>query len=183
VLLVDSFTTRGIKHICVFDAANGVRRVADAYGALAFLAGETFVDPQRVAAVGFSQGAWVSLSLADSGYLRDRFVVPGHLKFRAAVAFYPPCRIVAARPGVPALILIGALDDWTMAGYCSDKTTAWMGDGLAVKQVVFPGAYHGFYYRDLQPGRRMFGHWLEYNGAAANDARLRMRQFLDRHLK
>jgi hypothetical protein len=28
----------------------------------------------------------------------------------------------------------------------------------------------------------MFGHWLEYNGTAADNARLRMRQFLARHL-
>jgi hypothetical protein len=29
----------------------------------------------------------------------------------------------------------------------------------------------------------MFGHWLEYNGEAADDATRRIRQFLDRHLK
>ena len=61
VLLVDSFATRGIDHACtggVLDIAG--KRRSDAYGALAFLAGQTFVDPQRVAAVGFSQGGWVT---------------------------------------------------------------------------------------------------------------------------
>jgi len=58
VLLVDSFATRGIEHACTgggFSDIAGMRR-SDAYGALAFLARQTFVDPQRVAAVGFSQG-------------------------------------------------------------------------------------------------------------------------------
>jgi hypothetical protein len=29
----------------------------------------------------------------------------------------------------------------------------------------------------------MFDHWLEYNGAAAENADRRLHQFLDRHLK
>lgn len=29
----------------------------------------------------------------------------------------------------------------------------------------------------------MFGHWLEYNGEAADNADYRLHQFLDRHLK
>ena len=51
VLLVDSFATRGIDHACtgrVPDIAG--KRRSDAFGALAFLAGQSFVDPQRVAA-------------------------------------------------------------------------------------------------------------------------------------
>ena len=66
VPLVDSFATRGIDHACTGGVPDisGKRR-SDAYGALAFLAGQTFVDPQRVAAVGFSQGGWVTLLVAD----------------------------------------------------------------------------------------------------------------------
>lgn len=183
VLLPDSCGTRGIDHICTANLDNALRRIADAYGALAFLAGQTFVDPYRVAVVGFSQGGWVSLSVADNDYLRKLFVLPNNLNFRATVAFYPPCRTVAAHPGIPTLIFIGAVDDWTRAADCSDKIAGWGSDGPPIELVVYPGTYHGFYYQDLQPGRTMFGHWLEYNGTAADNARLRMRQFLDRHLK
>jgi len=28
----------------------------------------------------------------------------------------------------------------------------------------------------------MFGHWVEFNGEAANNASLQMQQFLDQHL-
>ena len=66
VLLVDSYATRGIDHACTSGAfATFVKRRPDAYGALVFLAGQTFVDPRRVAVVGFSAGAWVTLSVAE----------------------------------------------------------------------------------------------------------------------
>jgi len=47
---------------------------------------------------------------------------------------------------------------------------------------VYPGAHHSFYYPHFQPGRTLFGHWLEYNGEAADNASHRLHQFLDRHL-
>ena len=99
VLLVDSFATRGIDHACTGGVPDisGKRR-SDAYGALAFLAGQTFVDPQRVAAVGFSQGGWVSLMVADEISF-ELFVRPGNLRFRAVVALYPLCMAVRGAPG------------------------------------------------------------------------------------
>ena len=182
ILLVDSYATRGIDHACTSSAfATFVKRRPDAYGALVFLARQTFVDPQRVAAVGFSAGAWVTLSVAEPNSF-ELFVPPGNLRFRAAAAFYPPCKQAMARPGIPTLIFIGALDDWTPAADCSNKIASWGNDGPPVELVVYPGAYHGFYYPHLQPGMTLFGHWLEYNGEAADNASHRLHQFLDRHL-
>ena len=183
VLLVDSYATRGIDHACTSGAfATFLLRSADAYGALVFLAGQTFVDPQRVAAVGFSAGAWVTLSVAEPNSF-EQFVPPGsNLRFRAAAAFNPPCKQAMARPGIPTLIFIGDLDDWTPAADCSDKIASWGNDGPPVELVVYPGAHHGFYYPHLQPGMTLFGHWVEYNGEAADNASHRLRQFLDRHL-
>ena len=65
VLLVDSYATRGIAlHACTSTAyATFLKRRPDAYGALLYLARQTFVDPRRVAAVGFSSGGWLTLSL------------------------------------------------------------------------------------------------------------------------
>jgi dienelactone hydrolase len=183
VLLVDSFATRGIEHACaggfMFDIV-GMRR-SDAYGALTFLARQTFVDPQRVAAVGFSQGGWVALLVAEANSF-ELFVRPSNLRFRAGVAFYPLCKPVVGPLVIPTLILIGALDDWTPAADCSQKIDAWRIDGVPIEQVVYPGVHHSFYYPELQPGRTMFGHWLEYNEEAATDATRRMREFLRRHL-
>src|SRR5215831_9674997 len=182
ILLVDSYATRGIEHACTSTAfATFLKRTRDAYGALVFLAHQTFVNPQRVAAVGFSAGAWVTLSVAEPNSF-ELFVPPSNLRFQAAAAFYPPCQRAGARPGIPTLIFIGALDDWTPAADCSNKVAAWGNDGPPIELVVYPGAHHSFYYSHLQPGRTMFGHWLEYNGEAADNASHRLHQFLDRHL-
>ena len=185
VLLVDSFATRGIEDACTggfigFSDIAGTRR-SDAYGALAFLARQTFVDPQRVAAVGFSQGGWVTLLVAEANSF-ELFVRPSNLGFRAVVAFYPLCRAVAGRPVIPTLILIGALDEWTPAADCSQKIDAWGTDGVRIEQVVYPSVHHSFYYPELLPGRTIFGRWAEYNEEAAADASRRMREFLNRHL-
>jgi dienelactone hydrolase len=183
ILLVDSYATRGIDHACTSSALKTfLTRRQDAYGALVFLAHQTFVDPGRVAAVGFSSGAWVTLSVAEPRSF-ELFEPPSNLRFRAAVAFNPPCKPAGARPGIPTLIFIGALDDWTPAADCTDKVASWGKDGPPIELVVYPDAYHGFYYAHLQPGIMMFDHWLEYNGEAADNATRRLHQFLDRHLK
>lgn len=124
-LLVDSFATRGIDHACTLSAAKAValRRMSDAYGALAFLARQSFFDIRRVAAVGFSQGGWVTLSVAETRSF-ESFEVPSELRFRAAVAFYPPCSAAGLRPGIPTLILIGAVDDWTPSEDCARKVVS-----------------------------------------------------------
>jgi len=183
LLLVDSYATRGIVHACTSTAfATFMKRRPDPYGALVFLARQGFVDPQRVAVVGFSAGGRVTLDAAEPNTF-EQFVPEGNLRFRAAAAFYPPCMQAVARPGIPTLIFIGALDDWTPAADCSKRIAGWGNDGPPIELVVYPGAYHGFYYPHLQPGTRMFDHWLEYNGEAAGDATRRLHQFLDRHLK
>jgi len=182
VLLVDSYATRGIDHACTSGAfATFLTRRPDAYGALVFLGSQTFVDPHRVAAVGFSAGGWVTLSVAEPNSFE--LAPPSNLRFRAAAAFNPPCKQAMARPGIPTLIFIGALDDWTPAADCSNKIASWGNDGPPVELVVYPGAYHGFYYAYLQPGTILFGHRVEYNGEAADNADRRLHQFLDRHLK
>lgn len=186
VLLVDSYATRGIDHACTSTAyAAFLKRRPDAYGALLYLARQTFVDPRRVAVVGFSSGGWLTLSLAQphSFYF---FAPASDLQFRAAAAFNPPCTQASAPPGIPTIIFIGALDDWTPASDCTDKVASWANwgkDGPPIELVVYPGAYHGFYYPQLKPGTTVFGHRLEYNAEAADNSRQRLKEFLDRYLK
>jgi dienelactone hydrolase len=182
ILLVDSYATRGIEHACTSTAfATFLMRRPDAYGALVFLGRQTFVDPHRVAAVGFSAGARVTLSVAEANSF-EQFVPPSNLRFRAAAAFYPPCKTAWAPPGIPTLIFIEALDEWTPAADCSDKIANLGNNGPPIELVVYPGAHHGFYYPHLQPGMTLFDHWVEYNGEAADNASHRLHQFLDRYL-
>jgi dienelactone hydrolase len=183
ILLVDSYATRHIDQACKSGAfATFYKRRRDAYGALIFLGSQTVVDPRRVAVVGFSAGAWVTLSVAEPNSF-ELFEPKSNLRLRAAAAFYPPCRFAGRRPAIPTLIFIGSIDDWTPAEDCSIKVADWGNNGPPVELVVYPSAYHGFYYPQLQPGRMIFDHRLEYNGAAADDASQRLHQFLDQHLK
>ena len=108
-LTVDSFGPRGLKNTC--DSGAPVDLAFDAYRALNFLVRQPFVDPARVAALGFSQGGWLALTSVERGIVEQ--TSPN--KFRAAIAFYPPCLAFKGDMTVPTLILVGELDDWTPA--------------------------------------------------------------------
>ena len=83
----------------------------------------------------------------------------------------------------PVLILIGEADDWTPAERCRDMVRHPRPDSAPIAMTVYPGAHHAFDVVQLQPGRQVFGHWIEYNGAAAEDAEARVRTFLATHLE
>ncbi len=170
-LFVDDFTTRGLRETCAVDFGEGV---ADAFGALAFLSRLPYVDPQRIAAVGYSQGADTALAVAAS-----RFAAPGDLKFKAAAAFYPPCENQAgAQLRMPTLILVGASDDVTPAADCQRLANAQPGDGADVKLVVYPGASHGFDNPGFAGGKRLLGMELKYDRDAAQASGVALRDFL-----
>jgi dienelactone hydrolase len=155
-------------------------RPVDSYGALHYLASLPFVDRHRAAVIGFSQGGSGALSAATARRF-DLIATSTDLAFRVAVAFYPWCG-VAGDMAVPTLIMIGALDDWTPARDCERMMATRTGDGAPVELVVYPGAHHSFDNPALGAGQRLFGHWLQYDAAAAEDARARTRAFLARHL-
>lgn len=176
LLFVDSFKPRGITERC-HDAVLGlnVDRVMDAYGGLLYLAAQLFVDPERIAVVGYSQGAMVALSaVALEG---EETLFEHH--FRAAIAYYPGCRTEQRAVSVPTLILIGALDDWASAAACQAVMTRRSGEGAPLRLVIYPGAYHAFDAVTLR-GRPLTyqGHHLEYNEAADRAAWREVAAFL-----
>ena len=153
LLAVDSFATRGIKHSC---DQNMPRRQGDAWGALRYLSGLGFVDPERIAIVGSSQGGIVGLQLASTRHV-DLFAIPEEPKFRALVAYYPWCSVASEQLTIPALILIGEADDWSSASECEGWMQRRAGKGAPVKLVVYPGAYHDFDNPGLADGLRISG--------------------------
>jgi dienelactone hydrolase len=150
VLLVDSFTPRGLREICtVSDRTIQSRRerARDAYGALVFLQGQPFVRPERIGLMGWSNGGSTTLwTILDPISAR-----PKNLKndFAAAIAFYPACRqhleySAGWKTKIPLLILIGESDDWTPVAPCvalAEKTQA---RGTAIAIHVYPHAHHDF---------------------------------------
>ena len=173
-LAVDSFATRGIAEACDRLMPN---RQGDAWGALLYLSKLPFVDRQRVAVVGSSQGGIVTLGLASVRTVK-LFDVPDDLKFKAAVAFYPACSAASEQLTIPTVIMIGELDDWTPAKACERWMKMRSGKGAPVELIVYPGAYHAFDIAPLGNGRQIFGHWLKYDADAAQRAMKEMHDFL-----
>ena len=180
-LTVDSFGPRGITNTC--NSGAPVDLVFDAYRALNFLVREPFVDPARVAALGFSQGGWLALTSVEHGAVEQ--ISPN--KFRSAIAFYPPCLGFKGNMTVPTLILIGERDDWTPAAECRnmvDGRDDWgisrqKGEGAPIRLVVYPDAYHAFDAPNLQTSVQFFGHRLEFNQPATDRSIDAVKEFLD----
>jgi dienelactone hydrolase len=180
-LTVDSFGPRGIKNTCGGGAP--VALAFDAYRALNFLAQQPSVDPARVAVLGFSQGGWLALSSVERGIIEQT----SRNKFRAAIAFYPPCLGFKGNMTVPTLVLIGELDDWTLAKECRNMVEGrddWgisrqKGEGAPIRLIVYPGAHHGFDAANLTTPIHLLGHHLEFNQQAADQSIGAVREFLD----
>jgi dienelactone hydrolase len=184
-LAVDSFGPRGLHNTCAYGAT--VDMAHDAYRALEFLVGQPFVDPARVAALGFSQGGWLALASVEHGIIEQL----SKNKFRSAAAFYPPCMRLKGNMTVPTLILVGELDDWTPAPECRRLAEGQddygvsrnKENGIPLKLIVYPGAYHAFDNPALYEGLQYLGHHLEYNQEATDQSADALRGFLDATLR
>lgn len=176
VLVVDSFTTRGIEDTCQRYLPE---RVFDAYGALDYLSTLPFVDAGHVALLGFSAGGIAALEATKTDgneQLTDR-------KFKAAVGYYPVCAPHAGDATVPTLILNGDLDDWSPVERCRQRVSHLSGKGPPVELDVYPGAYHDFDAPDVATPKMNFGHREEYNAAAAEQSFVRVKAFLHQYLQ
>ncbi len=179
-LTVDSFGPRGLSNTCSSGAV--VDLAFDAYRALGYLVQQRFVDSERVAVLGFSQGAWQALTSVERGIVEQ--ASPN--KFRAAIGFYPHCLGFKGNMTVPTLILIGELDDWSLAKECRnmvDGRDDWgisrqKDQGVPIRLVVYPDAYHAFDAPGLKTPVQLLGHRLEYNPSAAEQSINAVQDFL-----
>jgi len=146
VLFPDSFGARGIGSQCR-ERNRRVRasreRVTDANASRRWLQAQTYVKPDRISLLGWSNGGVAALAtVRPSGAPRD-----GSADFRSAVALYPNCRRLhetAWSARVPTLILIGSADDWTPAAVCQQMVAGAHDRSAGVQIVVYPGAHHEF---------------------------------------
>ena len=145
-LMVDSFTSRGVKELCTQKMAERtlrpLHRSGDAFAALAYVRTMTDVDPERVSVLGWSHGGTTVLEAVDRK-------PPGGAGFSRAIAFYPGCtpksrKAVEFRPHAPLLVLMGEADDWTPAAPCKALAATARERGEDVTMVSYPGTYHDF---------------------------------------
>jgi dienelactone hydrolase len=179
-LAVDRFDPRDLASTCTTGAPAAT--LHDAYRALEFLVQLPSVDPDRVAVIGFSQGGWLALNSVERGFVERT----AKDKFRAAIAFYPPCLGFKDSMTVPTLILVGELDDWTLANECRNLAegrddygiSRQKGEGVPIEVMVLAGAYHDFDIPELATPMQFLGHHLEFNQVARDQAIDALRKFL-----
>jgi dienelactone hydrolase len=146
VLLPDSYGSRGIGPQCR-ERERKVRarreRVEDVVAARQWLLQQAWVARDRISLIGWANGA-STLLWTVRPQLSKRGTEPD---FRAAIAFYPDCRISAGlgwSARVPTLLLIGARDDVSSPPACRAMIDGARGRSALTRIVVYPGAYHDF---------------------------------------
>jgi len=156
----------------------------DAYAALHYLAAQDFVDPDRVAVMGWSMGGGGVLTSVEQGGLSTG----QELRFKAAIAYYPPCAYSSGTMTVPTLVIVGDDDDWEPAAACRAMVAHESRTGMTrtpggapVTLVVLPGATHSF--DTLTAGGRYLGHLIQPNPGATKAAEERVRAFLHENLE
>lgn len=146
VLLPDSYGSRELGPQCrVKEMRVKARRerVTDIAASRAWLMKQNWVARNRVSLIGWANGASALLwAVRPQSTARD-----AGPDFRAAIAFYPDCRISAGlgwSTRVPTLVLIGANDDVSSPPACRQMVDGAHGRSALARIVVYPGAYHDF---------------------------------------
>lgn len=148
-LVVDSFSARGLKDVCGHKnwptQAAAEARAHDIDAALAWLGQQSFVDPKRLAFMGYSYGGGVALLRALS---RAPDNAPSSTA-RAVILLYPDCALADAmgpRLAVrqPTLFALAALDDWTPISQCKAVMDRIAQGRDLIEVRTYEGAHHSF---------------------------------------
>jgi dienelactone hydrolase len=171
-LILDSFTRRELSNVCGAGTELPAReRVRDLIAAKNYLTQRGEIEPDQIAAIGFSHGGWTVLEAAREGERAE---------FAALIALYPSCKVFAtAKIEGPLLILIGDRDDWTPSEPC--RRLAEQNEAQNVRIKVYPGATHSF--DAVLPPRQYFEHLLRYDKAADEDAHVEIFNFLKQQMR
>ena len=128
--------------------SNGEAKAGRPRGALRYLQSQPYVQPDKVAVIGWSQGGGVVLMLLNTNNARLPAEAPP-ASFRAAVALYPVLCSEKEQPGdwrsnVPLLLLQGWSDTWTRAPPCKSFVDGAVARGAKIEMQIYPDAYHDF---------------------------------------
>ena len=210
-LAVDSFMPRGlpegVRTLPDAKRLSSSRRTNDAYGALDYLRAQPFINPEKIAVVGWSNGGVAVLNTMNLDLHADR-----KHGFVSGVTFYPECGLdygkwrvtrqcgdsgsVTSSKGVyqpiaALLILSGEADDWTPAQYCKSMVDAAKSQDYPLELIMYPGAHHSFdgggnyFYiagaSNINKCNACCGGTVGGNNAATEDAIQQVKVFLLKH--
>jgi|KBSSwiStaDraftv2_1062776.scaffolds.fasta_scaffold26112_3 dienelactone hydrolase len=174
-VVVQSLASRGVSNVCRGEVPQVSHVARDALAALRWLSLQPGVDATRVGVMGWSHGGGAALDVSRLSARDNDF--EGWPRFKAAVAYYPPCQFADVLTNTPTLILLAEQDDWTPPGSCQGVER----DAKSVSTRMYQGAMHGF----DQPGpmRVYLGHRMAYDPTATSSAMQESLVFLDRELR
>jgi dienelactone hydrolase len=185
-LVIDSFGPRGVRNICAGGTPTIRTRALDALGGLVYLRSRPDIDPKRIGAIGWSQGAGAAFVADSKGIVAA--ASPSGGGFGAVVGLYVPCNYVRTPITAivaPLLFLEGSADDWSPAQECQTDVDVLAQNGFPAAIHIYPGATHSFD-NPADRGSIKVGnatYTLEYSPGAARDARDRVKTFLADVLK
>jgi dienelactone hydrolase len=146
VLLPDSYGSRELGPQCRVRERRVLarrERVKDIMASREWLLRQPWVSHDRISLIGWANGASAVL-WAVRPQLAPQRIEPD---FRAAIAFYPDCRISSGlgwSARVPTLLLIGARDDVSSPSACRQMVEGAHGRSALARIVLYPHAAHDF---------------------------------------
>ncbi len=198
VFVLDSFSPRGLSSGTCTAGQNAIpfpiyaTRLRDAYDALDRLATLPFVDPNRISAMGFSQGGRVAFMAA--GQKVATTYSPAGRHFHSLVSVYGRCLntvnkqwFTQADTSVPMLSLLGGKDEDGNAADCLPRFQELKAAGRPIEWHVYPNAAHAWDEPQFVPAKRVpeFGipggyARMEYDPRVTDDSRDRAFSFMSR---
>ncbi|WP_177201058.1 dienelactone hydrolase family protein [Neptunomonas qingdaonensis] len=181
-IIVDSFTPRDVNTVCESpQQVSPQTRACDVYGAAAYLRKQPFVNPNKIAMIGFSHGGWAALYVTQD-YLPEQ---AKEEPIQAVVSYYPWCENKNLKTTTtPLLILAGAADDWTPVERCYNYINAQdSGYQQNITLKVYDQAYHGFDDLSMDPAVIYDGYTIAYDLNAATNSIKEIKEFLTRYLE
>jgi dienelactone hydrolase len=174
VLILDSFTTRGVRETCGKPDGHWARRRSeDAYSAAEYLSKTDYADMEKVHLVGRSNGGSATVMAME-----DVMAKYHPHKFKMGFAMVPGCGgKITANFYAPLVILAAGQDDANSPEKCKALAQHSRATGHPlVKTVVYRTALHG--YMDNVPTHIFHGWRMGYDAFAAEDSVRLMIEFM-----
>jgi dienelactone hydrolase len=144
---IDDFTGRGILNTTADQSQLGFDApIVDVYRALETLAARPWIDPNRIALMGFSRGGTITLYSSLTRF--QKAYLHGPATFAAYISFYPTCntRFIGDEDlsDKPIRVFNGLADDYVPPEPCKAYVERLRKANKDVQITQYPGANHAF---------------------------------------